>query len=56
VLAGAIGGLLAQGHPAFEAAAAGVWLHAEAGRSIGPGLMAHDLPMALRAVIGRLLA
>ncbi len=56
VLAGAIGGLLAQGHPAFEAAAAGVWLHAEAGRSIGPGLMAHDLPMALRSVIGRLLA
>jgi NAD(P)H-hydrate epimerase len=56
VLAGAIGGLLAQGHQSFEAAAAGVWLHAEAGRSIGPGLMAHDLPVALRSVIGRLLA
>jgi NAD(P)H-hydrate epimerase len=56
VLAGAIGGLLAQGHQSFEAAAAGVWLHAEAGRSIGPGLMAHDLPAALRSVIGRLLA
>ena len=56
VLAGAIGGLLAQGHAAFEAAAAGVWLHAEAGRSIGPGLMAHDLPMALRSVVAGLLA
>ncbi|MEY4092470.1 MAG: hypothetical protein RLZZ496_1652 [Pseudomonadota bacterium] len=55
VLAGAIGGLLAQGHQAFEAAAAGVWLHAEAGRSIGPGLMAHDLPLALRSVIAGLL-
>ncbi len=54
VLAGAIGGLLAQGHSAFEAAAAGVWLHAEAGRSIGPGLLAHDLPLALRSVIAGL--
>lgn len=55
VLAGAIGGLLAQGHKAFEAAAAGVWLHAEAGRKVGPGLLAHDLPQALRAVIAGLL-
>lgn len=55
VLAGAIGGLLAQGHRAFEAAAAGVWLHAEAGRKVGPGLLAHDLPQALRAVIAGLL-
>ena len=55
VLAGAIGGLLAQGHKAFEAAAAGVWLHAEAGRKVGPGLLAHDLPQALRGVIAGLL-
>ena len=56
VLAGIIGGLLAQGHAAFDAAAAGVWLHAEAGRIIGPGLVAHDLPGALRTVIAGLLA
>ena len=55
VLAGAIGGLLAQGHPAYESAAAGVWLHAEAGRKVGPGLLAHDLPLAMRAVIAGLL-
>ena len=52
VLAGLIGGLLAQGMPAFEAAAAAVFLHAAAGASFGPGLIAEDLsdqiPAALR--------
>ena len=56
VVAGTIGGLLAQGASAFDAAAAGVWLHAEAGKVAGPGLLAHDLPQALRLVIARLLA
>jgi NAD(P)H-hydrate epimerase len=43
VLAGIIGGLLAQGAPAFEAAAAGVWLHGVAGQQAGKGLTAEDL-------------
>jgi len=54
VLAGMIGGLLAQRMPAFEAAAAGVWLHGEAGRAFGPGLISEDLPEALPGVIRRI--
>jgi len=56
VLAGIIGGLLAQQADAYLAASAAVWLHAEAGRMIGPGLLAHDLPLALRNVVSRLIS
>lgn len=51
VLAGMVAGLLAQGMPTFEAAAAAVWLHGAAAASIGPGLISEDLPAALRNVI-----
>ncbi|WJR81464.1 NAD(P)H-hydrate dehydratase [Bradyrhizobium sp. NP1] len=54
VLAGIIAGLLAQGVPAFEAASIGVWMHGEAAREAGPGLIAEDLPETLPAVFRRI--
>jgi hydroxyethylthiazole kinase-like uncharacterized protein yjeF len=54
VLAGFVAGLLAQGMPAFEAASAATWLHGEAGSEAGPGLIAEDLPEALRTIYRRL--
>jgi hydroxyethylthiazole kinase-like uncharacterized protein yjeF len=54
VLAGFIGGLMAQGMPAFEAASAATWLHGEAGNEVGPGLISEDLPEALPTVYRRL--
>jgi ADP-dependent NAD(P)H-hydrate dehydratase / NAD(P)H-hydrate epimerase len=54
VLSGMIGGLLAQGVPAFEAASIGAWMHGEAAREAGPGLIAEDLPEILPAVHRRI--
>ncbi|HEX3114496.1 MAG TPA: NAD(P)H-hydrate dehydratase [Bradyrhizobium sp.] len=54
VLSGMIAGMLAQGAPAFEAASIGVWMHGEAAREAGPGLIAEDLPEVLPAVFRRL--
>ena len=56
VLSGICAGLLAQGMPPFEAACAAVWIHAEAARHFGPGLIAEDLPLALRPVLADLFA
>ena len=54
VLAGLIGGLVAQGMAGFEAACAGVWLHGCAGEAAGAGLIAEDLPEHLGPVISAL--
>jgi hydroxyethylthiazole kinase-like uncharacterized protein yjeF len=54
VLAGIIAGLLAQDVAAFEAASIGVWMHGEAAREAGPGLIAEDLTEVLPAVFRRL--
>ncbi|MBB5701864.1 hydroxyethylthiazole kinase-like uncharacterized protein yjeF [Ochrobactrum daejeonense] len=50
VLAGIVCGLLAQRMPAFAAACAAVWTHADAARRFGHGLIADDLPLQLPVV------
>lgn len=54
VLAGLVLGLLAQGMPAFEAAAAAVWLHGAAAHAFGAGLVAEDLIDTLPAALAQL--
>jgi hydroxyethylthiazole kinase-like uncharacterized protein yjeF len=54
VLAGFIGGMLAQGLDSHTAAAIAAWLHGEAALSFGPGLIAEDLPELLPDVLSRL--
>ncbi|MEM1151117.1 MAG: NAD(P)H-hydrate dehydratase [Pseudomonadota bacterium] len=56
VLAGIIGGLLAQGMDSFDAACAGAWMHGDAARRFGPGLIATDLEGQLPAVLAQLMA
>ncbi len=54
VLAGFCTGLLAQGLPAFEGAAAACWLHGAAAQRFGPGLTAEDLAPALPGVLAEI--
>jgi hydroxyethylthiazole kinase-like uncharacterized protein yjeF len=56
VLAGLVTGLVAQGMPAFEAAAAAVWIHGEAATVAGPGMISEDLAPRFGAVYRRLFA
>lgn len=52
VLAGVIGAMLARGLEPFEAACVAAWLHGDAGRRGGRGLIAEDLPV----LVGQALA
>ena len=54
VLAGLVLGLLAQRMPAFEAAAAAVWLHGAAAGIAPAGLIAEDIPDRLPGLLQRL--
>jgi hydroxyethylthiazole kinase-like uncharacterized protein yjeF len=51
VLAGLIAGLLAQGMPPWDAAAAGAYLHGRAGALAGQGLVAEDLLGSITAAL-----
>jgi NAD(P)H-hydrate epimerase len=51
VLAGFIGGFMAQGVDSYRAACAAVWLHGEAAFQFGPGLIAEDLPETIPAAL-----
>ena len=55
VLAGMITGFLAQGVGAFEAAAMAAWIHGEAAKKFGPGLIADDLPEMIPEILRRLI-
>ena len=56
VLAGTILGLLAQGMPAFESAAAAAWINGAAASRLGDGLLADDLATAFGAVLAEVRA
>lgn len=51
VLAGMITGLTAQGMPPFDAACAAVWMHGEAGKAIGHGMVASDIELVLPKIL-----
>ena len=51
VLAGLIAGILAQSVPPLEATCMGAFIHSEAAKKAGPGLIAEDLVEAVKPVI-----
>jgi len=55
VLAGMITGLIAQGMDPFDASCAAVWMHGDAARRFGPGLIPGDIIDAVPAVLSSLL-
>ncbi|MEK9801388.1 MAG: NAD(P)H-hydrate dehydratase [Alphaproteobacteria bacterium] len=54
--AGLITGLLAKSMPAFAACCVAVWVHAEAAKRFGPGLVASDIPDMVPSILMDLLA
>jgi hydroxyethylthiazole kinase-like uncharacterized protein yjeF len=54
VLAGLIVGLCAQGMSPLDAAVAGVWIHSDIARTVGPGMIAEDMAPMLPALLQRL--
>lgn len=54
VLAGLAAGLLARGMDPMRAASSAAWLHVEAARIFGPGLIAEDLPEAIPGALRNL--
>ena len=56
VLAGMITGLCAAGMAPFDAACVAVWMHGEAGKRIGAGLVASDIEGALPDILHGLVS
>lgn len=54
VLAGILAGFMAQGVDTFLAAAMAAWIHGEAGRRVGAGLIAEDLEQQLPDILSAL--
>ena len=55
VLTGLIAGLTAQDMPAWQACCAAVWVHCEAAKAFGPGVIAEDLPDQIPAILRNFL-
>ncbi len=48
-------GLMAQGMESFFAAAAAVWMHGDAAKKFGAGLIASDIPDMIPSILQTLL-